>query len=197
MSEGEQSSIDRMLAIEAQDREFAKILQAKEKAKVKRAKERARQRKLDKQRKEAEASGGLVEVATVEHRTQSREGRISRGAEENYRPHSVISGDAVSLERDGRVSRGRMSRSRSGDGNDGRISRGHEEVRNSRSPELQLPSRKPFVHPEAIDNHRNDTYCKTPPKETSEPEYANLDETGKPIMSEPILHLQMTQGGEG
>jgi len=176
LSEDDPSNADRMLAIEAQDREFAKILQAKEKAKAKRARERAKQRKLEKQRLE-DPSEGLDTVVTVEQRP-SRDGRSSKS--EN-RPLSATSGD-------GRLSRG-----------DGRVSRGQEDARMSLSPgcDPHLPSRKPYVHPEAIDNHKNDTYCKTPPKEVNEPQYANLDETGKPMMTEPILHLPLGQIGEG
>ena len=57
-----EDDIDRKLAIEAQDREFAKILHAKEKARARRAKEKARQRKLEKQRLEEDK----VEVLEVE-----------------------------------------------------------------------------------------------------------------------------------
>ncbi len=51
-----------------------------------------------------------------------------------------------------------------------------------RSPEVQPPARKPYVHTAAIDSHVNDTYCKTQitptvsnSSESSEPQYANLD----------------------
>lgn len=169
-----------MLAIEAQDREFAKILHAKEKAKAKRARERAKQRKLEKQRLE-DPSCGLDTVVTVEQRPHSAGGRDGRSSRSDSRPLSATSGD-------GRMSRG-----------EGRNSRANEEARTSRSPDCDphVPSRKPYVHPEAIDNHKNDTYCKTPPEEVNEPQYANLDETGKPMMTEPILHLPLGKIGEG
>merc|ERR1712241_449079 len=173
LSEDDPSNADRMLAIEAQDREFAKILHAKEKAKAKRARERAKQRKLEKQRLE-DPSYGLDTVVAVEQRPTSAGGRDGRSSRNDSRPLSATSGD-------------------------GRLSRANEEARTSRSPDcdLPVPSRKPYVHPEAIDNHKNDTYCKTPSDEVNEPQYANLDETGKPMMTEPILHLPLGKIGEG
>ena len=59
---------DRKMALEAQDREFAKILHAKEKARARRAKEKARLRKLERQRLEEdkvevlEAEDGILEA---------------------------------------------------------------------------------------------------------------------------------------
>lgn len=51
---------DRMLAIEAQDKELAKLLQERERAKIKRAKERARQKALAKKQSEQNAIQEIV-----------------------------------------------------------------------------------------------------------------------------------------
>ncbi|XKL67904.1 hypothetical protein PGB90_003395 [Kerria lacca] len=58
---------DRLMAIEAQDKELAKLLYEKEKAKVRRAKERARQRAL--QKKQAESNESVNNVSTTENST--------------------------------------------------------------------------------------------------------------------------------
>ena len=71
--------------------------------------------------------------------------------------------------------------------------------RSPRSPEIQPPSRKPYVHEGAIDSHINDTYCTkqiTPAhseSEESEPRYANIRKNGEPVKEEPILAMKKSR----
>jgi len=154
---------DRLLAVEAQDHEFAKILQAKEKAKAKRAKEKAKQRKLEKQRLEAEALSSSGDPDA-----------ISRAPVPT--PEQTKDAQDMSLS-----------------------------PRSPRSPDIKPPSRKPYMHAEAIDSHTNDTYCKTqitpaqPSSESDEhePHYANIGKDGEPLREEPILHIPTSKSANG
>merc|ERR1711892_563345 len=76
------------------------------------------------------------------------------------------------------------------------------------SLDIKPPSRKPYLHAEAIDCHTNDTFCQkqiTPdtgngPKEseeTTEPYYANIGKNGQPLKEEPILHIPTSQSVNG
>ncbi|KAJ8922269.1 hypothetical protein NQ315_004207 [Exocentrus adspersus] len=55
---------DRMLAIEAQDKELAKLLQERERAKAKRARERAKQKALAKKRQQQQHESGIDQVVS-------------------------------------------------------------------------------------------------------------------------------------
>jgi len=168
---------DRMLAVEAQDHEFAKILQAKEKAKAKRAREKAKQKKLERQRLEAEtlAANGDPDA-------------ISRAS--TQRPTTVSDNRPVSS-RESEHTKDDLERTLS--------------PRSPRSPDIKPPSRKPYMHTEAIDSHMNDTYCKTqitpaqPSSESDEhePHYANIGRNGEPLREEPILHIPTSQSANG
>ena len=71
--------------------------------------------------------------------------------------------------------------------------------RSPKSPDIQPPSRKPYVHEGAIDSHVNDTYCTkqiTPAHSESdegEPRYANIRRNGEPISEEPILAIKKSK----
>jgi len=167
---------DRMLAVEAQDHEFAKILQAKEKAKAKRAREKAKQKKLERQRLEAE---------TIAPRGDPD--AINRASEQ--RPTSVLDNKATSS----------REQDQTKDDLEKKLS-----PRSPRSPDIKPPSRKPYMHAEAIDSHVNDTYCKTqitptPSSESDEhePHYANIGKNGEPLREEPILHIPTSQSANG
>ena len=158
-----------MLAVEAQDHEFAKVLQAKEKAKVKRAREKAKQRKLERQRLEAEAALGNEDPDAINKVSEEKD-HITRDSEQgkDILEHSLS-------------------------------------PRSPRSPDIKPPSRKPYMHTEAIDSHTNDTYCKTQitpaqpssESEESEPHYANIGKNGEPLREEPILHMAASKSAHG
>lgn len=57
----DQLSLDRKIAMEAQDAELARMLQEKERAKARRARERAKQKKLERQQMQQLESHGTVE----------------------------------------------------------------------------------------------------------------------------------------
>jgi len=164
--------MDRRMAVEAQDREFARVLQAKEKARARRAKEKARQRKAERQRAE-ELQRQMAEADTVQVvESDTEEGEVERSPR-----GAVVTGATTNTSP--RDQQNPL---------DSRIS--------PRSPDMIPPARKPYVHTEAIDSHLNDTFCKTQitpqlssNSDTSEPQYANLDERGQPLKTEPILHL--------
>lgn len=170
ISDEDPFSKDRMLAVEAQDHEFAKILQAKEKAKAKRAREKAKQKKLERQRLEAEtlaANGDPDAISRASVQKQDIKPASSEHTKDN------------------------LERTLS--------------PRSPRSPDIKPPSRKPYMHTEAIDSHMNDTYCKTqitpaqPSSESDEqePHYANIGKNGEPLREEPILHIPTSKSVNG
>lgn len=167
---------DRMLAVEAQDHEFAKILQAKEKAKAKRAREKARQKKIERQRLESESLAANGDPHAITRASIQRPTSLSDG------PSSF---------REAEHTKDDIEKSLS--------------PRSPRSPDIKPPSRKPYMHAEAIDSHMNDTYCKTQitPAQTSsesdeqEPHYANIGRNGQPLREEPILHIPTSKSANG
>jgi len=167
LSDEDPFSKDRILAVEAQDHEFAKILQAKEKAKAKRAREKAKQKKFERQRLEAETLAANSNPDAIGRASvQKHNGTAEHTKEELEKTLSP---------------------------------------RSPRSPDIKPPSRKPYMHAEAIDSHMNDTYCKTQitPAQTSsesdehEPHYANIGKNGEPLREEPILHIPTSQSVNG
>ena len=159
-----------MLAVEAQDHEFAKILQAKEKAKAKRAREKAKQKKLERQRLEAETLAANGDPDAISRASMQKQD-INPASSEHTKDN--------------------LERTLS--------------PRSPRSPDIKPPSRKPYMHTEAIDSHMNDTYCKTqitpaqPSSESDEqePHYANIGKNGEPLREEPILHIPTSKSVNG
>lgn len=157
---------DRLLAVEAQDHEFAKILQAKEKAKAKRAREKAKQKKIERQRLEAEALANNGDPNAISRAPAQRQDTTEHTKDDHEKSLSP---------------------------------------RSPRSPDIKPPSRKPYMHAEAIDSHTNDTYCKTqitpaqPSSESDEhePHYANIGKDGEPLREEPILHIPTSKSANG
>eukprot|EP00088_Acartia_fossae_P003368 TRINITY_DN11417_c0_g1_i1.p1 TRINITY_DN11417_c0_g1~~TRINITY_DN11417_c0_g1_i1.p1 ORF type:complete len:274 (-),score=71.11 TRINITY_DN11417_c0_g1_i1:219-992(-) len=205
------------MAQEAQDREYARALQAKEKARLKRAKEKARQKKLERQRLAEEASqqdaDGVADLGgtdpdSIEYAPQDmsngddHDRSQSRGATKH--PHHDRTESRLSeLPRHHEQrSNSRVSQvsPRSADNSGGAL------PPTTVMEEPDPPARRPYVHTQAIDSHINDTYCKTQitptvsnsgssvasssaDTEASEPQYENIDKQGKPLKTEPILHL--------
>jgi len=199
---------DRRLALEAQDREYARSLQAKEKARARRAKEKARQRKLDRQQQHAEADEDAAVDQHLLHGLEDESPRAGPEAVAGGRLSRVSGGESAAPSR--LSGRGELVSPREREGMTSTSPRDAQDSRESRlsprSPDPNPPARRPYVHTDAIDTHTNDTYCKTQITPTqsnsgsestsSEPQYANLDDRGQPLKTEPILHLPTSKNND-
>jgi len=167
---------DAILAREAQDLEYARMIHEKDKAKLKRAKERKKLKKQQEQQHSNESQNRTESRTSGGRRSGSHTPQRSFDATPNSNNENLDQLDADD----------------------------QESVISAPHPGLKLPARKPYMNTGAIDSHRSscnnvqqllehpDAGQDADESELSEPQYANVGPNAANHSAMPAMHVRQT-----